>query len=68
MARMYGLGAALKVLANGGTFENALLRGSEVGGQSIDEIGQELGEYVADKTGNPYAAAISKAIVTVASP
>ena len=68
MARMYGLGAALKVLANGGTFENALLRGSKVGGQSIDEIGQELGEYVADKTGNPYAAAISKAIVTVASP
>tara|TARA_R110000868_G_scaffold232465_2_gene485947 strand:- start:142 stop:2262 length:2121 start_codon:yes stop_codon:yes gene_type:complete len=68
MARMYGLGAALKVLANGGTFENALLRGSKVGGQSIDEIGQEMGKYVADKTGNPYAAAISKAIVQVASP
>lgn len=64
----YGLAAALGVLAQGGTLDNALLKGSKVSGQSLDETGKQLGKYVADKTGNPYAAALTDALVNVATP
>jgi hypothetical protein len=64
----HGLAAALGVLAEGGTWDNALLRGSKVGKQSLDVTGKQLGEYVARKTGNPYAAALTDALTNVTSP
>ena len=64
----HGLAAALGVLAEGGTWDNALLRGSKVGKQSLDVTGKQLGEYVARKTGNPYAAALTDAVTNVTSP
>lgn len=68
MRYAHGLAAAAGVLAEGGTWENALLRGSKVSGQSLDETGKQLGEYVARKTGNPYAAALTDAATNVMSP
>ena len=59
---LHGLSAAIGALATGSSFDDAVSHGSNVSQQSIDEIADQLGKFVADKTGSPYAAALTHAI------
>lgn len=62
---LHGLAAALGTAAEGGSFDQALNRGADVSRMSIPQISQHLGTYTADRTGNPYAAALVDALTNV---
>ena len=65
---LHGIGATLGVLAEGGTWEQAIQRGAQVSEQSIDQTAQQLGEAVADRTGSAPLAAITHGVTQVAAP
>lgn len=62
---LHGLSATIGVLAEGGGLDEALQRGATVANQSIDETAEQLGNYVLEKTENPYAAALMDALTRV---
>jgi hypothetical protein len=68
MRGYHGIAATLGSLAEGKGLEDAIMRGGTVARQDLGRTGQDLGRYVADKTGNPYAAALTDAVTNVVSP
>lgn len=62
---LHGLASAAGVLAFGGSVEDAVRRGATVAQQPLDTTAQQVGQYVADETGNPYLAAGADAITRV---
>jgi hypothetical protein len=64
----HGLASMLQSLAKGEGLDASLNRGANVARQSLDETAGQIGRDTADRTGNPYAAALVDAITRVGSP
>ena len=62
---LHGVASAAGVLFFGGSVEDAVRRGATVAQQPLDTTAQQVGQYVADETGNPYLAAGADAITRV---
>jgi len=68
MQGLHGMAATTGVLLEGGSLQDALMRGGTVARQPLEQTGKDLGKYVADQTGSAPAAALTDAITNVASP